>query len=144
MTPISKSGRPPKLKPPVANKFKNFFHPQLAPDEIIDLTAPIAVPVSSVTVDPLLPSCSGRPEFASIDRTRETNFVHIAFTPIVSIEPLENALMLVPARNKTRRDRGARTPPACRFGCNRWQTTQKNTKELGPRHCRTFRLNNIF
>ena len=107
MTPNSKSGRPPKLKPPVTYKFKNFFHPKLAPDENIDLTAPIAAPVSGVTVDPLLPSRSGRPEFASIDRSRENNFVNIAITPIVGVEPLGDALMLVPARKKTRRDNSA-------------------------------------
>ena len=53
MNQNSKSGRPPKLKPPVADGFKDFFDPQIAYEEIDDLTALIVAPMSSVTVDPV-------------------------------------------------------------------------------------------
>ena len=39
--------------------------------------------------------------------------------------------------------RGARTPPSCRFLINALQTTQKDSKEHGPRPCRIYKRNNI-
>ena len=60
MKPNSKSGRPPKLTPPVTYEFRYFFDPQLPYDKIIDLMPPIVAQVTSVAVDPLAASSSGR------------------------------------------------------------------------------------
>ena len=71
MTSGSSRGRPAKLTSPTAYKFKTFGNPKKSSEVIIDLTAPKKRPhpVASPLVDnPNIPSCSGRPDFASIDK----------------------------------------------------------------------------
>ena len=107
MNPNSKSGRPPKLTPQAAYKFRIFFDQNVTFDKIIDLTPPVVAPVRSEDVDPLLPSSSGHSWSAIIDARIEISIANIAFHPNERLEPLGDDLELVPARKKAKQDNSA-------------------------------------
>ena len=107
MNPDSKSGRPSKLKPPGAYKFRFCVDQNVAFDEIIDLTPPIVAPVSIEDVDPLLPFSSGHCRSAIIHARIEIAIANFAVLPIKRLDHLGEDLELVPARKRAKRDNSA-------------------------------------
>ena len=110
-------GRPAKLKPPTAYKYRLHFQGKRPDDEIVDSSAFVATQVGrnpivqSTPVDPALAGCSFRAESPVVNVTSEVAVVDVAVStsarndpPIVDIELPEDDLLLPPLRKRARRD----------------------------------------